>query len=853
METEHVQITYKWSVTGAGASIDGDDDGAFVQLKTKWAHAGEQSFRLSVAVTWWSGTGETTYEGDAGATLNQVATGSKKWDVGTPIGERKEEDGTTTNNGRMMKPDNHTLGGGVVDFVKEHTSTGGTLPCEVEAATDDDDWEMDDADNLPAGSDADTVSYKWTSTFVPRGDAAAAENAPEGSFADANAPSTTWTAPAVPGSYRLTCTIEDGKTVVAPDTGARDDTALVRSGEVNVLADTDSDGVPNQTGEDGGGTPDTDIDGDGIDNQTGTNGGGTPDADIDGDGVPNGTDNDIDGDGIVNGDDRDVDGDGVSNGDDTDIDGDGTPNQPGPSGGGTPDPDIDADGVPNATDGDIDGDGILNGKDADMDGDGVPNDTDTDFNADGTIDGKVWTTPTAIAGGALTKDKDSVLIGKTLDVSIDEATDRDHWTRANSAGDEDDEITYEWTAVEGTFIGDRDKKTAQWQAPAEKGEYKVLCTIDDKATKGAHDTGTRDDAPVVREMAVTVYSALRLKIDDAPIVAGGWNDALKIYGYKLGDNAPVLRGATPDGAPDPHIAIATATLVDANGAPVVGAPVTFTCQMPGTSPPVNETRTTGLNGTATLKIISGDEVSKDVDEATNQVLFNNPVEIKVSSRGEEDKKLIDVVAPKVEWQYKNEAGNYEEWNGELLDIYSDQSRKDIPLRVSLTHNAAPVVGHQIHWGFEKIFDKSEDEVLPDDPDYITYGRMSGSMSTTLDNGKAGATFNRGYNIGQIVFQIEDNSVTTQEPASASSGATTPLGSGQAASDIGNPPPHSAEVPMKKRKKKSKYGSPKYKEYTYVKGVPGYENRWGYPAPAGEEDNELLQNTLTLVQTTLNDI
>ncbi|MET0590021.1 MAG: fibronectin type III domain-containing protein, partial [Naasia sp.] len=106
-------------------------------------------------------------------------------------------------------------------------------------------------------------------------------------------------------------------------------------------------------------------------------------ADTDGDGIPNESDLDVDGDGIPNADDTDIDGDGVSNTADVDMDGDGVVN--------ASDPDIDGDGVPNASDptpagpgsttgstgvgstGDVDGDGIPNASDPDVDGDGVNN------------------------------------------------------------------------------------------------------------------------------------------------------------------------------------------------------------------------------------------------------------------------------------------------------------------------------------------------------------------------------------------------------------------------------------------------------------------------------------------------
>ena len=76
-------------------------------------------------------------------------------------------------------------------------------------------------------------------------------------------------------------------------------------------------------------------------------------ADSDGDGVPNDTDPDVDGDGIPNGQDPDIDGDGIPNDQDSDMDGDGIPNDQ--------DSDMDGDGVPNDQDPDDNADGIVDG------------------------------------------------------------------------------------------------------------------------------------------------------------------------------------------------------------------------------------------------------------------------------------------------------------------------------------------------------------------------------------------------------------------------------------------------------------------------------------------------------------
>ena len=162
----------------------------------------------------------------------------------------------------------------------------------------------------------------------------------------------------------------------------------------------------------------------------------------------------------------------------------------------------------------------------------------------------------------------------------------------------------------------------------------------------------------------------------------------------------------------------------------------------------------------------------------------------------------------------------------------------------LTFNGVPVVGHAVSWGIDKIYDKGDTEVPSDDEEFSTYGRMSGDVSTTSHDGSATATFTRGYNAGQIVFAIEDGSVYVQGADQSSPIASNPFQAQQL---------NSPEIPLANRKKKSKRKSPTTKEYDYVKGIAAFSNPVGYPAPAGEEDNELLDKTLVLVRARLNAI
>lgn len=105
---------------------------------------------------------------------------------------------------------------------------GEPLTCEVEKAKDEDTWT---APGNETGTSPENVTYTWTS---PGG----------GGFLSPNSPRTTWTAPQTAGTYTLTCKIDDpwadGQTphvkgITDPDTGDRNDTAVIVTLTVTVL------------------------------------------------------------------------------------------------------------------------------------------------------------------------------------------------------------------------------------------------------------------------------------------------------------------------------------------------------------------------------------------------------------------------------------------------------------------------------------------------------------------------------------------------------------------------------------------------------------------------------------------
>lgn len=185
--------------------------------------------------------------------------------------------------------------------------------------------------------------------------------------------------------------------------------------------------------------------------------------------------------------------------------------------------------------------------------------------------------------------------------------------------------------------------------------------------------------------------SLLLSSNHPSIVAGGWDDSRQAYEY-LEKKTDALGNTTTEWKPreaptDPHIATLTATLNDSEGHAMAGKTVTFKWDMPG--PALAETRTavTDSNGKAKVKVISGDEVS------------DSSVEVKATYQDLSKSENLNVLAPTVQWQYKNENGNYVSWNGDIWGLYPlEHDTNQIPLRALLTFNDTPVVGHPVSWG-----------------------------------------------------------------------------------------------------------------------------------------------------------
>ncbi len=410
-----------------------------------------------------------------------------------------------------------------------------------------------------------------------------------------------------------------------------------------------------------------------------------------------------------------------------------------------------------------------------------------------------------------------------------------------------------------------DAKKATWLAPVDEGNYTLSCKIDDGAPLVSNpEKGTRDDSALTRSVIVKVIKPKIVLVgsrngkDDVTSVCGGGWDATHGYAYyKVETGVWTARLAKPD----PHIITYTATVTDSANNPLVGKTVKFTWNMPVVRPDetsdstIAETRTatTDAAGKATVDVVSGNKLTKDTDDETGAVLFDEPVEIKATCLKSEMTQNLNVLATQIKWQYKNEAGTYVDWDGSIWGLYSDE-RKAIPLRAELTYDDLLVAGHSMSWAIDKIFDKADGEVLPSDSDYVTYGQLSGTNSTTTASGGATATFTLGYNFGQVILHIDDENVNTLDIASASSPPTPTAAissiSASAAQPLTTSAAQATAGAKKKKKKRKKKPTLAHDYYKWVANSAGYRYQYGYPAPSGTEDNELMPETRDLVVSTL---
>ena len=301
---------------------------------------------------------------------------------------------------------------------------------------------------------------------------------------------------------------------------------------------------------------------------------------------------------------------------------------------------------------------------------------------------------TSSAATANSSDPKVVVAGAEVPCAVQNAQDFDTYTKTvdgivTKTYGADRPLTYQWSADKGTFKnGISSGQNVTWIAPddiTEPTSVIIRCTINDPSGPlvQAPDSGSRDDAPLVRACRVTVVPALTLSFEDnkTSIVAGGWDDSRHAYEYLEKETGVWnIRNQTPD----PHITTLKATIAE-DGQPLAGRSVTFKWDMPGAAPEETRTVLTDSKGEAKVKIISGDELSKSVDEESAQITYDHPVEVKVTCKTIEKSKALDVLAPTVEWQYKNEDGDYVAWDGKVWGLY--------PPRKGQERNTASRVAH----------------------------------------------------------------------------------------------------------------------------------------------------------------
>ena len=133
-------------------------------------------------------------------------------------GSRKDASITTTFYfqvpNKVWTPGAPITGGDLVGPAQVTADPGSPVSFSVSAASDTDHWTQSSPQGtLASGDEADGIKYHWTGPGLNSASAGGS-----------------WTAPTVPGTYTLTCTISDfGGPVISPDTGNRTDSSLTRS------------------------------------------------------------------------------------------------------------------------------------------------------------------------------------------------------------------------------------------------------------------------------------------------------------------------------------------------------------------------------------------------------------------------------------------------------------------------------------------------------------------------------------------------------------------------------------------------------------------------------------------------
>jgi fibronectin type 3 domain-containing protein len=213
-DTADTNLTYAWSATDANGNPAGSFDSTTASMVTFSVPQTPGLYAVTCAVndTATPGAGEQGTRHDA--TFNQtsyVVVPQKSWSIGGAISN------AAGSQPQMTAPaEPHGPGSAVVP-------TNASVACELEEAHDSDHWVQADT----SGDEDDVVLYSWTATDA---NGTAAGSFPSGS----NTRSATWIAPATPGTYTLTGTIDDLAPVGVDDIDSRDDAPVVQTRQITV-------------------------------------------------------------------------------------------------------------------------------------------------------------------------------------------------------------------------------------------------------------------------------------------------------------------------------------------------------------------------------------------------------------------------------------------------------------------------------------------------------------------------------------------------------------------------------------------------------------------------------------------
>jgi len=145
---------------------------------------------------------------------------------------------------------------------------------------------------------------------------------------------------------------------------------------------------------------------------------------------------------------------------------------------------------------------------------------DIEANWFGDVVSKNWQANPDIKGGEMILPQDQsvdpaepatvvVGVGSKVRCELLSATDRDTWNYGSQSGQEDDSVTYKWTASGGGFYPsgtatEATTRIAYWKAPTATGTYTLQCVVDDEGDVQSPDSGTRDDDAITRTVQVEV-------------------------------------------------------------------------------------------------------------------------------------------------------------------------------------------------------------------------------------------------------------------------------------------------------------------------------------------------------------